>query len=108
MIARTLGTSIKNAKREVNSQEFATWRAAYELEPWGEGQADYRAARLAQVIASTYGGKLTLADSLKLLDRYDYDEPPANVAGKFRAFFNVNAEFKGVSTLGAGKRRGAK
>ncbi|MCL2646022.1 MAG: hypothetical protein FWD61_03335 [Phycisphaerales bacterium] len=100
--------TLAEAQAKINAREFTLWRAAYKLEPWGEDRADFRAARIAQYIASTNGWNLTFTEALKHFDFYDYDEPPAPFKEKFRAFFNVNAHFLGVSQLGAGKPRGAK
>jgi len=47
LIARTLGMSIRNAQREIDSREFAEWVAEFRLEPWGEIRSDLRAGIVA-------------------------------------------------------------
>jgi hypothetical protein len=72
------------------------WRAAYELEPWGEEREDYRAAVLARVYAGAHGGKLTVKDALEMLNPWEKAQlakPMMPVGSKIRLF---NAGIRGA------------
>ncbi|MDR5776624.1 MULTISPECIES: hypothetical protein [unclassified Caballeronia] len=49
-IAMKLGMSVRRAKLEVSSAEFADWVALYEREPWGEHIEDLRVGALMSLL----------------------------------------------------------
>jgi len=68
--------SIREAQQRIDSQEFTLWRAAYEIEPWGEERADIRASVLSRVLIASHGGKINSEDSRKLFDWWNYEDAP--------------------------------
>lgn len=49
-IALALGMSVRRAKLEISSAEYADWVALFELEPWGGHVDDLRAGTLMSLI----------------------------------------------------------
>lgn len=49
-IAIALGMSVRRAKHEISSAEYADWVALFELEPWGGYIDDLRAGTLMSLI----------------------------------------------------------
>lgn len=52
-----MGKSLKECQRDVDSREFAYWKAWYRIEPFGEERADYRSAIIACTIANAHRQK---------------------------------------------------
>lgn len=44
--------SVREAQAKIDAQEFAEWRAFYQLEPWTEERGDLRMGILASVIVN--------------------------------------------------------
>ncbi len=64
--------------RSLTAKQFVGWECYARLEPFDEIRADYRAARIAQVIANVNRGKDTNAytdESFLLRYKEDDDEP---------------------------------
>jgi len=103
IIARTLGLSVAEAQQRIDSREFTLWRAAYEIEPWGEERADIRTAILLRTLVSAQGGKISLKDALTMFDLWNHDNtpPPPKEAlvTKVRLF---NAGIRGLHHRGRG------
>ena len=57
MLARTLGRTVKETKRDMGMGEFASWLAYYRLDPWGEDRGDLRAGIVASTIANVHAGR---------------------------------------------------
>ncbi|MDR5776567.1 MULTISPECIES: hypothetical protein [unclassified Caballeronia] len=56
-IAMKLGMSVRRAKLEVSSAEFADWVALFEHEPWGEHIEDLRVGTLMSLLYNMHRGK---------------------------------------------------
>jgi hypothetical protein len=53
----------------VSVPELRLLEAYYQLDPWGEHRADWRTARIAQVVAAVNGTQTTLADHMPVQDQ---------------------------------------
>ncbi|MDR5756503.1 hypothetical protein [Caballeronia sp. LZ035] len=56
-IAAKLGMSVRRAKLEISSVEYADWVALFELEPWGEHIEDLRVGTLMSLVYNSNRGK---------------------------------------------------
>ncbi|SAK69476.1 hypothetical protein AWB80_03570 [Caballeronia pedi] len=56
-IASKLGMSVRRAKLEVSSAEYADWVALFEREPWGEHIEDLRVGTLMSLLYNMNRGK---------------------------------------------------
>ncbi|GAB5100497.1 phage tail assembly protein T [Caballeronia sp. HLA56] len=56
-IAMKLGMSVRRAKLEVSSAEYADWVALFEHEPWGEHIEDLRVGTLMSLLYNMNRGK---------------------------------------------------
>lgn len=45
--------SVRRCQQEIDSAEFVEWLAVYELEPFGEERADFRAGIIASTVANS-------------------------------------------------------
>ncbi|MCL2640617.1 MAG: DUF4035 domain-containing protein [Phycisphaerales bacterium] len=80
------------------------WRAAYEIEPWGEERADIRTAILLHALVSAQGGKISLKDALTMFDLWNHNDtsttpPKEALVTKVRLF---NAGIRGLHHRGRG------
>ena len=64
-LAALFGCTVREAQARCNSREFAEWCAFYNLDPFGELRADYRAALMTVHIRRAFGdSKCKLTDCL--------------------------------------------
>lgn len=80
-LASLWGCPVTEARRRVTRHEFAYWCAYWLIEPWGEIRADYRMARICQVIAACHSGRgrrPKLEDFLLFDDHAERKRPTAN------------------------------
>lgn len=56
-LAGHLGMSVARCQQEVSSAEFAMWMAYYQVEPFGEERADWRAAIMPVMFANAFKGQ---------------------------------------------------
>ncbi|KKL07299.1 hypothetical protein LCGC14_2587410 [marine sediment metagenome] len=71
MIARTIGCSVKQAQREVDSREYAEWVAEYRIEPWGEIRSDLRAGIIASATLAPYCKKGQEPKPIDFMPKFD-------------------------------------
>jgi hypothetical protein len=84
---------LRQAQREIDSREFATWRAEYDLAPWGDIRDDQRAAVMVAAAGPAASGvAVPFNKALDLVNPWGKGIPesslpdPETLAQKVRTF----------------------
>jgi hypothetical protein len=57
LLARTLGMTVAEAMERIDSAEFTSWMAEYEISPWGEMRSDIQSANIARFAVMAQSGR---------------------------------------------------
>lgn len=90
--------SVKRCMQEVDAAEFVEWMLYFELEPFGEERADYRAAIIASTVANSQSVKrrFTPKDFMPKWERRSASRPQQTIDQQ-RAIFEMFVQAQNAS-----------
>jgi len=87
--------SIRRCQQEISPEEFNSWLAYYQIEPFGEDRADIRSAIIACTFANTMGSKNSkMTDFMPKFE--EQKDSPEILKKKFEVFARMHNKHIGV------------
>ena len=84
-LALAMGMPVRTLEKQMGSDELTEWQAFYQLEPWGDIRADFRAGIIASVLANSHRG--SHAPPFSPQDFMPFvEKPPVDIASNIRRF----------------------
>ncbi len=95
-LSLSLGIPLRECLQRIDSQEYAVYRAMYEIDPWGSRRADWQAGVIAAVIANQHATDESLAarpdDFMLDVEREPDENPePEQTDEDIEQFFRIRA-----------------